>query len=52
LARGAEHPSPARHNLIQDNRITGFKMQSRCILAAPGVDMRSNTIIDNVCRDR
>jgi len=27
-------------------------MQSRCILAAPGVDMRSNTIISNICRDR
>jgi hypothetical protein len=52
LARGAEHPAPASHNLIQDNRITGFKMQSRCILAAPGVDPRSNTILDNVCRDR
>ena len=52
LARGAEHPAPARHNLIEDNRIAGFKMQSRCILAAPGVDARSNTIIDNVCRDQ
>lgn len=52
LARGAEHPAPARHNLIQDNRIAGFKMQSRCILAAPGVDLRSNAIIGNVCRDR
>jgi hypothetical protein len=52
LARGAEHPAPARDNLIQDNRISGFKMQSRCILAAPGVDMRSNTIISNICRDR
>jgi hypothetical protein len=52
LARGAEHPAPASHNLIQDNRITGFKMQSRCVLAAPGIDPRSNTILDNVCRDR
>ncbi len=52
LARGAERPSPASRNLIQDNLITGFKMQSRCILAAPGVDPRSNTIIGNICRDR
>jgi len=52
LARGAERPAPASHNLIQDNRITGFKMQSRCILAAPGVAPRSNTLLDNVCRDR
>ncbi|HEY1221394.1 MAG: right-handed parallel beta-helix repeat-containing protein [Bryobacteraceae bacterium] len=52
LARGAEHPAPASHNLIRDNRITGFKMQSRCILAAPGVDPHSNTILNNVCRDQ
>ncbi len=52
LARGAERPAPASHNLIQDNRITGFKMQSRCILAAPGVDPRSNTIVNNACRSR
>jgi len=52
LARGAERPAPARHNLIANNRIIGFKMESRCILAAPGVDARSNTIVDNVCRDR
>ena len=52
LARGAERPAPASHNLIEDNRITGFKMQSRCILAAPGVDARSNTIIGNFCRDQ
>lgn len=52
LARGAERPAPARHNLIADNRITGFKMQSRCILAAPGVHLRSNTILHNVCLDQ
>ena len=52
LARGAALPAPARNNLIDNNLITGFKMQSRCIIAAPGVDARSNTIVDNICRDR
>ncbi|MGB7762331.1 MAG: right-handed parallel beta-helix repeat-containing protein [Bryobacteraceae bacterium] len=52
LARGAEHPAPASHNVIRDNRITGFKMQSRCILAAPGVDPHSNTILNNACLDQ
>jgi len=49
LARGAERPAPARHNLIANNRITGFKMHSRCIVAAPGVDPHSDTVLDNVC---
>jgi len=52
LGRSPLHAAPARHNLIVDNRITGYRMQSRCILAAPGIDPRSNTIIGNVCRDR
>ena len=52
LGRSPLHDNPARHNLIRDNRITGYKMQSRCILAAPGIDPRSNTIIGNVCRDQ
>ena len=52
LARGAEHPSPARRNLITGNRITGFKMSSRCVLAAPGVLVSSNTVVDNTCLDR
>ncbi len=52
LGRSPLHTAPARHNLIVDNRIAGYKMNSRCILAAPGVDLRSNTIFDNVCRDQ
>ena len=52
LARGAERPAPARDNLIDDNLITGFQMQSRCILAAPGVDARFNAIVNNVCRNQ
>jgi len=52
LAHGAEHPAPARLNLIAGNQITGFKMQSRCILAAPGVEPLSNTIAHNDCRNQ
>jgi hypothetical protein len=52
LGRSPLHAAPARHNLIVDNRIAGFKMRSHCILAAPGVDLRSNTIFGNVCRDQ
>lgn len=52
LGRSAIHKAPASHNLIRDNLVTGYKMQSRCILAAPGVDASSNTIAGNVCRDQ
>jgi hypothetical protein len=52
LGRSPLHDNPARHNLIEGNRVTGYKMQSRCILTAPGVDPRSNTIIGNTCRDQ
>jgi hypothetical protein len=52
LGRSPLHDNPARRNVIRGNRITGYKMQSRCILAAPGVDAHSNTIIGNTCRDQ
>jgi len=52
LGRGAGFPAPAQHNLIEDNRITGFKMQSHCIIAASGVDAKANTIRNNVCLDQ
>jgi hypothetical protein len=52
LGRSPIHTEPARRNLIEDNLITGYRMQSRCILAAPGVDPRANAICNNVCRDR
>jgi len=43
---------PARHNLIQDNRISGFKMQSRCILGRPRRRHTFQHRFSNVCRDR
>ena len=52
LARGAEHPAPARGNLVADNVIAGFQMRSRCILAAPGVTLQSNSIRGNICRNQ
>ena len=52
LGRGAALPAPARDNLIDDNLITGFQMQKHCILAAPGVDARTNTIANNICRNQ
>ncbi len=52
---------PARGNLIEGNTISGWKMKTRCIQAAPGVKisetelpagaMSDNVVRDNVCTD-
>jgi hypothetical protein len=51
LGSHAEHPAPARDNRIEGNTIAGWKMNSRCILAAPGVKLSDNTILGNTCTD-
>ena len=51
LGSHAEHPAPARGNLIEGNTITGWKMKTRCIQAAPGVKLSDNTIQNNTCTD-
>ncbi len=50
LGRGAERPAPARYNTIERNRITGWKMDSRCIGRAPGIAPDWNTLRANACR--
>lgn len=49
LGSHAEHPDPARGNLIEGNTISGWKMKTRCIQAAPGVKLSDNTIRHNTC---
>jgi hypothetical protein len=51
LGSHAEHPAPARGNLIEGNTISGWKMKTRCIQAAPGVKLSDNTIKGNTCSD-
>ena len=51
LGSHAEHPAPARNNVIQGNTIGGWKMKTRCIQAAPGVKLSENTIKGNTCSD-
>jgi hypothetical protein len=51
LGKGAERPAPAHGNVIERNRISGFRMAGRCIAAAPGVELAANAVRDNVCRD-
>ncbi|MDQ2899139.1 MAG: hypothetical protein M3Y07_04975 [Acidobacteriota bacterium] len=51
LGKGAERADMARDNVIEDNRISGYKMSSRCIGAAPGVSLNKNTVRRNNCSD-
>jgi hypothetical protein len=52
LGRGAERPAPARGNTVEDNEITGYKMDTRCIGRAPGVRVEDNDVRGNRCRAR
>jgi len=51
LGSHAERPAPSAGNLIEGNTITGWKMKTRCIQAAPGVKLSDNTIKENKCTD-
>ena len=52
LGDRAERPAPARGNTVEENEITGFEMDSRCIGRAPDIAVSWNTIRNNVCRAR
>ena len=49
LGSHAEHPAPARGNLIEGNTISGWKMKTRCLQGAPGVKLSDNIIRKNTC---
>jgi hypothetical protein len=50
LGRGFLWPEPSRGDAIEDNEISGYKMDARCILAAPGVSTAANTVRNNRCK--
>ena len=52
LSKHGERVDASRQNTITGNVITGFKMAERCIVPAPGVDLKSNTIKENVCKNQ
>jgi hypothetical protein len=41
----------SKGHVIRDNVITGYKMNARCVMAAPGVDLKASTVEGNSCRD-
>lgn len=51
LARGGSRPVETRGNVIRNNRISGHRMRTHCIGAAPGVSLAANIIEGNVCAD-
>ena len=51
LATGVSRPTPARGNRIEDNLITGFGMDRRCVVSAPGIAADWNVVRGNVCRN-
>jgi hypothetical protein len=50
LGQGAERPAPARGNLVEENEITGFHMDRRCIGGAPTIQPAWNIVRGNRCR--
>ncbi len=51
IGKRAERAAPARNNRIEDNLISGHKMKTRCIAAAPGILLKDNQIRGNQCED-
>jgi hypothetical protein len=49
LGRRAERAAVTRSNRIENNLISGHKMDKRCILGAPGVKLEENTMQQNRC---
>jgi hypothetical protein len=51
LGRRAERPAVTKDNLIENNEITGYRMRSGCLAAAPGLALTDNRIGENICLD-
>ena len=49
LAKGVSRPTPARENRIEDNLITGFGMDRRCVMRSPAVGADWNVVRGNRC---
>jgi hypothetical protein len=41
----------SRDHVIRDNEITGYKMEERCVMAAPGVELKASIVENNTCRN-
>jgi hypothetical protein len=48
LGKGAERPAPAHGNTVEENDISGFGMDAKCVVSAAGVG--PNVVRRNRCR--
>ncbi len=46
---GGDAGHAARHNLVRGNIVSGAGMSGRCVMAAPGVSLKENTVEENQC---
>ncbi|HKE25486.1 MAG TPA: right-handed parallel beta-helix repeat-containing protein [Bryobacteraceae bacterium] len=51
LAAGVKRPDATAGNIIERNRIEGYRIREHCIVASPAVRLAANTVADNQCRD-
>lgn len=50
FGRRAERPAITRGNRVENNTISGWRMDRKCIGFAPGVNAKDNQVSGNVCR--
>ena len=41
----------SRDHVIRENTVVGYKMEERCVMAAPGVDLKASVVEANICRN-
>jgi hypothetical protein len=51
FGKGAERPDPAENNVVEDNLITGYRMQERCLGFSPAVEESAQKLARNICLD-
>ncbi len=49
VGRRAERAAPAKGHIIRDNVITGYKMDTRCVMSGPDVDLNQSKVEGNKC---
>jgi len=51
VAANGGRPAAAAGNVVRGNTVTGYGIPAHCVTAAPGVDLKANTVLQNDCRE-
>ncbi len=51
LSRGVKRKEETGGNTIRRNKMIGYGMQTRCVVAAPGLDLKNNLVSGNTCEN-